>query len=286
MSRKHRKTDLDYREESQEYSGEYAGEYAGETVQHEYDWPTENSSGRKRKKRRKKHYFLKFLLFVAICVGGYFLATSDAFSITTIDIRGNEHFTAAQVSEMSAIPKGANMWETRMGAVEKLIGEDPYIETVEISRKPLHRIVITVKERHDDFVVKTEAGYAVLDFQGYVLRVADEPPDLPVIENIGIVKAEPGYAAEVKQNLLLTDVIAFLKKAEKSDIYFKRIIASDVTATAYIYDHLTCRGTFENLTANMEQLRTIYLDLDHEKIKRGTIIVSGNGTCTFSPEEA
>jgi cell division protein FtsQ len=275
MAENHRKTDLDFREEIPE-----------ETVQQEYDWPTEKGSGRKRKKHRKKHYFLNFFIIVAVCVGGYFLATSNAFSIDIIEVKGNTHFTAAQIIELSAIPEGANMWETRMGPVKERIDEDPYIEKVEISRKPLHRIIVTVKERHDDFVVKYENKYAVLDYEGYVLRVTEEPPDLPVVENIGIEKAEPGYALAVKQSVLLTDVIAFLKKAEESDIYFKRIAASEVTAMAYIYDHLACRGTLTNLTKNITQLRTVFLDLNHDKIKRGTIMVSGNGTCTFSPEEA
>jgi cell division protein FtsQ len=301
----HGEADSDYQDETD--SG-----YSDEARQHEYDWPTEKTGSRKRKKRRKKHYFLRFLLIVLVCVGGYFLAMSGLFSIGTIDVKdssfagaadetdaagltgaavtagaaGSTYFTAAQIIELSGISEGANMWKTDMNEAERRIEESPYVKSCEIARKPFHRIIITVKERSEAFVIKSEDEYAVLDYEGYVLRTTDEPGHMPVIENIGLEKAVPGQAAVVGQNLLLTDVITFLRQAEASDIYFKRIVCSDVTVLAYIYDHLTCRGTFKNLTDNMEQLRTVYLDLRHEKISRGMIIVSGNGTCTFSPEEA
>jgi hypothetical protein len=35
----------------------------------------------------------------------------------------------------------------------------------------------------------------------------------------------------------------------------------------------------------MAQLKVVVADLQAQGIERGTVIVSGNGTCTFTPEE-
>jgi cell division protein FtsQ len=240
---------------------------------------------RTRKKRRKKHYFLKLLLVIALGVGAYFLVTSDFFSIRTIEVEGNAHYTKEQVTEMSGIAIGANMFKTNMGKVEDRLNRDPYIELSKIERKPLHRIVVTVKEREEKFLIKNEGKYLVVDYGGMVLREADEPPPLPLVENFKITKAKPGEALAVTENTLLMQTIQFLRAVEKSDLFFKRVVASDIAVNAYIYDSLICKGTYKALENNIEPLKKVIADLRQQNVERGTIIVNGNGTCTFTPME-
>ncbi|MDR1953262.1 MAG: FtsQ-type POTRA domain-containing protein [Clostridiales Family XIII bacterium] len=249
------------------------------------DHPAEQGIGRMRKKRKKKHYFLKFLLVVAIGVGAYFIMTSDLFSIRTIEIAGNEHYTKEQLAEMSGIRIGANMFKINMGKVAERLSGDPYIEQSKIERKPFHRIVVTVEERKERFLINDGAKYMVVDYDGMVLREAAEPPPLPLIENFEVTKAKPGEALVVTENSLLTQTIGFLRAVENSDLFFKRIVASDISVKAYLYDGLLCKGTYKNLEKNIEPLKQVILDLQQQGVERGTIIVSGNGTCTFTPQE-
>jgi cell division protein FtsQ len=241
--------------------------------------------GRKRKKRKKKHYFLKFLLIVALAVGSYFLITSDLFNIRVIEVAGNAHYTREQIAEMSGVRTGENMFEADMGKAEDRLLGDPYIKTAQIHRKPFHRIVIDVEERAERFILKYGEKYAVADFDGMVLRVTNEPPPLTIVEDLKITKAKQGEALIVTENGLLSDTIKFLQTVEKNDMFFKRVIASDIVARAYIYDGLMCRGTYRNIANNIDSLKQVIVDLQQQNVERGTIIVNGNGTCTFTPVE-
>jgi cell division protein FtsQ len=263
--------------------GEEPGHYAEERVR---DGPPEEPNvGRMRKKRKKKHYFLKFLLVVAIGVGTYFIMTSDLFTIRTIEVEGNAHYTNEQIAEMSGIRIGANMFKTNMGKVADRLNKDPYIEFSKIERKPFHRVVVTVKEREERFLISNGEKTLVVDYDGMVLRETTELPPLPLLENFEVTKAKPGEALVVTENSLLTRTIQFLREMEKNDLFFKRVAASDIAVKAYLYDGLLCKGTYKNIENNIEPLKEVISDLQLQNVERGTIIVSGNGTCTFTPLE-
>ncbi|MDR2157460.1 MAG: FtsQ-type POTRA domain-containing protein [Clostridiales Family XIII bacterium] len=251
----------------------------------EYAHADRRDAGRKRKKRRKKHYLLKFLLIVALGVGLYFFITSDLFNVRVIETEGNTHYTNKRIAELSGVRIGTNMFETSMGKAEERLLSDPYIEVAEISRKPFHTIVISVRERTERFIVRNGEKYTVVDYDGMALRETAEPPPLPIVENLKITKAKPGEALVVTENALLADTIRFLRTVEKSDLFFKRILASDIVVKAYVYDGLICKGTYANLEKNIEALKKVILDLRAQNVERGTIIMSGNGTCTFTPAE-
>lgn len=247
--------------------------------------PDARKAPRRRKKRRKKRFFLKLLLTIAILVGAYFLATSDLFAIKHVQIEDNSYYTKEQVQEMSGITFGHNLFKTHMGTVQKQLEKDPYIESVKVTRKLPGTVVITVKERQECFVVKQGAQFAILDWNGMVLRIAEEAPALTIVENLTVTAAKPGAALKVTENGLLNETIEFLKGVEESGLYFKRVIASNIAVRAYIYDSFICKGTYKNIREGMAQLKVVIADLQAQGIERGTVIVSGNGTCTFTPEE-
>ncbi|MDR0357706.1 MAG: FtsQ-type POTRA domain-containing protein [Clostridiales Family XIII bacterium] len=239
---------------------------------------------RKRKKRKKKHYLLKFLLVAAVGVGAYFLMMSDLFSIRAVEVAGNEHYTKERIAEMSGLRIGENMFKIDMGKVEDRLAKDPYIQIAKVERKPFHGVLIDVEERAEKFMIKNGEKYAIVDYDGMVLREADEPPPLPLIENFKITKAEPGKALVVTENALLMDTIRFLGKAEKSDLFFMRVVASDISVKAFIYEGLICKGSYKNIESNIESLKKVIADLQQQNVERGTIIISGNDACTFTPE--
>jgi len=242
----------------------------------------ENPRRKKRRRRRRAFLFLLFLL--AVGVGGYFFATSDAFIIKEIDVKGNSYYTKGQVVELSEIKKGDNLWKTKMLDVRDKIRQDPYIADVKIDRKPFHSVLITVTERQEALVCEFADHFVVMDYDGYVLKLSDEAPELPVVCGLKIEKAKPGQALKVKNNHQLSDSISLLMEADKNDMYFFKLEVADLFVNAYIYDNLCCRGSFEHLTKSVAEIRTVFIDLRKNKIKRGTIIVSGAGSCTFSPE--
>jgi cell division septal protein FtsQ len=239
-----------------------------------------------KKKRKKKNFVLNIVIVVLVLVGLYFLATSDIFAIETILVKSSgQHFTSAKVAEMSGIKKGDNLWKTRTGKAAEQLEKDPYIAEAEVSRKPPGAIEITIREREENYAIATGGGFAVLDWSGMVLRLADKAPEIPLIEGVETGAVVTGSVIEAPRALLLADAVKLLEDTEKNGLYFKRVVITDVNVKAYIYDTLSVKGRLENVTAGLDKVKLVLLDLRKQKIKRGTIIVSDSGNCIFSPEE-
>jgi cell division septal protein FtsQ len=239
-----------------------------------------------KKKRRKKNFFLNAVIAVLAIVGLYFLATSDVFAIRSIQVQSTgRHFTDAKIAEMSGIKKGDNLFKTRTGKAEDRLEKDPYVAAAEISRRLPGTIEIKIEERQENYLIASGGGFVILDWSGIVLDMTDKAPKLPVVEGIQVTSATTGEAIRAEREILLEDTVKMLRDTEKAGLYFKRVVASDVEVTAYIYDTLSVKGKLENVDAGLEKVKVVMLDLKKQKIKRGTIIVSGNGNCTFSPEQ-
>jgi cell division protein FtsQ len=241
---------------------------------------------RPKKKRRKKNYFLNFLIAVLIIVGIYFIATSDLFAIEEFSVKSSgDHFTAPEIANMSGVKKGDNLWKTRTGKAEDRLEKNPYIESATIERKPPGTLAITIKERVENYALAVDGKFAILDWSGMVLRTAGESPELPVIEGIEVDRAVTGSAVKASRELLLADAVKLVEDTEKTGLYFKRVVITEVSVKAYIYDTLSVKGKLESVGSNLEKVKLVVLDLNKQKIKRGTIIVGDSGNCTFSPEE-
>ncbi|MDR0886912.1 MAG: FtsQ-type POTRA domain-containing protein [Clostridiales Family XIII bacterium] len=243
-------------------------------------------SGKKRKKRKKKHYLLKFFITIIVLVGIYFFATSSFFNIVTIDVDAASHYTAAQIEELSGIKRGHNIFKTSMHEADKKLMKDPYIQEVKISRHLPDTIQIIVSERMEVAGVKNNDDYIIIDGTGEVLRHTAEAPALPIIEGLTITGGDDGQPLGVDGNDVqtLSKTLTFIKDMEQSDMYFYRIVTSEVHIKAYVYDQLAVSGTYRNITSNIDAVKKVIVDLGNKGIERGTIEVSGNGTCAFTPE--
>jgi cell division protein FtsQ len=247
---------------------------------------SDSAPGRPRKKRRKKSILLNIIITILVIVGAYYLASSDIFSISKIEVKSSgSHFAAADIATMSGIKSGDNLWKTRMSKAEERLERDPYIADAKVERHPPGTVGITVKERVENYAVITVDRFAVMDWSGMVLRQSNEAPDLPVVEGVEITRAATGAAIEAARELLLSDVVKLIEDTEKSGLYFSRVKVTDIGVRAYIYDTLSVEGKLESVHDNLDKVKLVVLDLNKQKIRRGTIIVSDSGKCTFSPED-
>ncbi len=241
---------------------------------------------RKRKKRRKKHYLLRFVIFVALCVGAYYLLTSELFDIHKIEVIDNNYFTSAQIIEKAGAKKGKNiLFETDAGDMKERLMHDPYIRDVDISRRLPATLKIKVDERTEKVAVPYGTTFVIVDDDGMVLRKTNTEPQLPIVAGLTIKKMEPGKPLDVEENALLTDTLKMLKTLDGSDIYFKKIDISNVIIKAYIYDQLVCQGTPDDIIKNIENgsLEAVLYDLYTNGIERGVVTMSGDNYCSFSP---
>jgi cell division protein FtsQ len=246
---------------------------------------------RRRGKRKKKYYLLKIVISVLALFGLYQFAMSPFFAIDRIVVQDNAHFTAAQVAELSGVTKGDNIFKTRTGWVKEHLGADPYIRSVLVERELPDSIRITVDERSEDVLIHTETetgtGFVAMCYDGVALRtgLADEKPLLPEIIGLTPLDMEVGKPMKVKEASMLKPCMDFLRTVQEHDFYVMRLDVSGVLVKAYIFEHLVCEGELKNLSENIDGIRKVVANLDSKGIERGTISVSGTGTCTFRPED-
>jgi cell division protein FtsQ len=245
----------------------------------DYDYEYDERPGR----RRKKHHFLRFLIFLAVLAGLYFLLTSAIFDIDEIDVKGNSRYAPEQIVDASGISDGKNIFKVRTGKAEKAILSDPYIKSAEITRKLPNKIVIAIKERNDGFCVLFEKKYYTLDSEGIVVAESDVLPNVTLIEGLDVISVAKGEKIEVKKNMLLADTMEFLAIVRENGLYFKRIDATDLTVKAYFDEKLLCEGTYSLIEKDISELKLVITDLQNREVKVGTIIVNGSGSCTFTP---
>ncbi len=243
----------------------------------------ETAPVKKKKKRKKKRYFLKFCIFCLLCTGTYLFLNSEYLNVTEIEVLGNEYYTEAQIIQMAGIQTGKNMFEFDSSDIRDVLLVDPYIKNVKIRRIPMGTVRITVTERMEYAAVPYGESFVLLDNEGTVLRVAEEPPTLPLLVGMTLVEMTPGEALVVEESYLLTDTLELLEIVEEHEVYFKKIDFSTVIIKAYIYDALYCEGAPDNIKDNMESVEKLLYELYQQEITHGVIKVGKDNYLSFSP---
>ena len=239
---------------------------------------------RKRGKRKKKNYFLNFSITVLVALGAYYMAFhSGVFDVKKIETEGNIHYTDAQISELSGIKRGDNIFKTRVAAVARKLEEDPYIRKADVKWVLPDGISIIMDERKESVLVPYDEGYAIVDYDGVVLRLTREYLRMPVIVGLTPINPKPGTALRAEEAGQLKPGLDFIKFVDGSDFYIKKLDLGSVIPRAYVFDMLIIEGELKNIERSMNEIKRVIADLDSKGIERGTVSV-GSNACSFSPE--
>lgn len=239
----------------------------------------------KRKKRRKKHYLLRFILFVLICVGLYFVAHMEYFTVDGIAVIGNEEISDDEILKLSELETGENLFDVHPWFVERRIKKNLYVEDVDVDRKLPDRIEIHVTERSGKAQFIMGKKFVVTDNDGTVLEISKEERQVTLVDNVKVSEAELEKTIEVKEQVIYDKAMKLIKAAEENDLYFKKIHIEKNDVSAYVYDSLVCSGKYENVmdVIKSDALRTVLYDLYQKGTESGVINISGNNYCSFTP---
>ena len=241
-------------------------------------------SKRKKKKRRKKRPFLTLFIIVLIIAGAVLILKSDLFSVTKIEVQGNQYFTPSQVIEMSGIETGSNLvFEVKARAAARTLQQSPYIKSAKVDKVPMGTVVIKVEEREEYAAVESEGRYVIIDPDGTVLRIAEEEPKITVLEGIALSEAEEGKPLKAEQSYMLTGTLKILDETNKQDLYFKKIYFSSAVVKAYIYDHYYVEGTPDGILSNLPAIKQLAEEHYRQDINKGVIKVGTGGELFFDP---
>lgn len=241
-------------------------------------------TGKRKKKRKKKYYLLKFFILVVLCVLLYLFLHSPVFTVKKIVMEENGYMNLEQVLESTGYKKGINLFEISARKKQSKLEKDTYIKKADIDRKLPDTIKITLTLREKTAVIQSKKGYVLIDNEGIVIDVLEQPPQYTVLSGITVQEAEKGELIQVKETKKYEQYMELIGKIAEADMYFKRLDLNGKTLNAYATDKLYCTGSIKNIVKGMEEgnLQAIFYDLMQKKnITEGIVTVGDEQYYSF-----
>lgn len=249
---------------------------------------TKDKKSQTRKKKRKlRSRIIKILLLLAIIAGtAIFALVSPTFNIQKIVVQGNSTVDTETIISLSGLQTGNNIFQFLKSDIITNIKENMYIDNVEIKRSLPETVEITVEERTVAYQIQVMNGYVYIDYQGYILEIASEEADVPLISGF-----ETSQDELLNGTRLISDDIsnlnAILKIVENSktmDIYdlITEIIIEDNEYILYLKDEkkYIYLGNDSNLTNKIMYAQII---IENEKGNSGKAMINGDLDNGFKP---
>ena len=247
------------------------------------------TSGKKSLKKKKKiKRIIKTIILLALIIGGFcFALISPIFNVTEINVTGNEQISSDTIISLSQLEIGQNLFRFNRIKVSNEIKTNAYIENVKIQRKIPNKIEITIEERKRDYNVEFLNGYAYINNQGYILEIAEQKLELPVIKGISTPQEQivEGNRLDDEDLEKLETVIQIMNICKNYDLDTK-ISSIDITNKSnYIINMDEEKKTIQLGNDSNLRNKILYVPaiLTENKEKEGTIYLNGDINGDFKP---
>ncbi len=243
---------------------------------------------------RNRKYQIKFwgtIIGSITLIALFIFSLTDYFSVDTIQVEGNEHFTAEEIINIAHAVRGRNLiYDPGKKEMIEYLEHNPYIESAEVRRRLPSTLVIKVSEREELFAFAYDDDFLIMDEEGTLLRKTRTRPKLTIAEGIVVSRIKLGEKIGAKKQLVLDKCLKLLRTMKKGDLYFVRADLSDIAdngskVKAYIYDNLIVKSDYDLLIGAIEddRLHMVVSRLIDDGISRGTILINDDGTISYQP---
>ena len=240
---------------------------------------------RKMKSFRTRFYTVTITLLVAIAAALFSL--SPVFTVDSIEVRGNSHYTTEEIINMAHAVPGKNIiYNANKDEITSYLEQNPYIRSAKVSRKLPSTLVIKVRERQEKFAFRYDDDYLIMDEDGILLRKTRNKPNQTMVEGNVVNRIKLGEPLGTEDEKMFRETVKLIKATSKADLYFVRIdMSTRSKVRAYIYDTLLVRTDYDSLMTNLKngRLHQIVEKLFDDGIRRGTITFNEDGTASFMP---
>lgn len=274
----------------------------------EFDFDTEtvigmtNKNKMKQEEQRKKEFtkqqrkrnrlikrikrIVKFVLLLGIIIGAIVFATcSPIFNITDIEVLNNNRVSSDTIISLSGIQTNENIFRFIATKAINNMKQNAYIEEVKIKRVLPSKVQIEVTEREPKFSVPVLGEFAYISTQGYILEIAQNELNLPVI--YGLQTAEENILVGnriIEDDLRSLETILKIMSAMNDVGLYDKVTNIDISDkndySIYMQEekktiHL---GDASNLSNKMLYVVTI---IEQEKDIEGDIFANGDLNSSF-----
>lgn len=231
-----------------------------------------------KKTNKNKIKILKWLIIITILfIGIMIFIYSSLFNIKNIVIKNNSKTSAEEIIKLSELNNNINIFKVSQRGLEKKLKQNPYIESIDVKKSLNGILTITVKERIPTYILKFANAYVYINNQGYILEIADNMLELPVIigfktstDNIKI-----GNRLELSDLKRLDVIIKIMDYAKRSNID-KKITGIDIsnkTSYTLILEKELKTVNFGDASYINDKIIRIEAILEKEKDIEGIIFV-------------
>ena len=232
-----------------------------------------------RKKRKRVIFVLKYgalsILFITLILCAMF---SPLFNIKTIEVQGNQKVTENEIISLSQVQIEQNTFQINKKKTKKQIKQNAYIGKVKISRKLPSTLIIQVEERKPAYLLEYAGGYVYVDKQGYLLEIAQDKLELPILQGAvtGVSEFSVGNRLCVEDLETLSSIAQIMEVAEINELsnLITRIDISQTKNIKLIFENqekTAYLGDNSNLNTKILTIKSI---LEKEEGKAGEIFVN------------
>lgn len=236
---------------------------------------------RRRRIRLKKIIMLFILmvsLFVTLCL------KLSYFNVKNIQVVGNKNIPQKEISLLSGINLGNNIFYIDLKSSENNILSNPYITSVDIKQKLPSTIEITVKEREAIFYNEKDKKYFVVDKNGVLLQQRDDIKGMKLtkLDGIDYVTTEFGKLSEDKDKRKNDAVKSLGELIQNNKILNITSIdlSNSIDIKVYSNNILIKLGSADNIDEKLNKALNI-LERKEFKGAKGYIDVSFDGNPVF-----
>ena len=246
---------------------------------------TKNQRKKERIIKRVKR-IVKIIILLGIIIGAIVFATcSPIFNIQDIEVLNNSKVSSDTIISLSGINKGENIFKFISSNIVNNIKQNAYIEDVKIKRVIPSKVQIEVQEREAKFSIPVLGQYAYLSSQGYILEIAQNELNLPVI--YGLETPEENIVAGnrlINEDLEeLETVLRIMNSMQENELYDKVTNIDISDKNDYIVYMQGEKKTIHLGDASNLSNRLLYVKaiLEEEKDNEGDIFVNGDLNSDF-----
>ncbi|WP_337457859.1 FtsQ-type POTRA domain-containing protein [Microbacterium sp. KHB019] len=138
-----------------------------------------------QRSRRRRMMWLGALGAVVLLIAGSVVAAySPLFAVERITVAGTSSLDAATVEAALSDQIGRPLALVDDSQVKAALMAFPLIETYALEAKPPHDLTVRIVERTPIGVVKSDAGYTLVDAAGVALSTTEQPPEGQPVLNV------------------------------------------------------------------------------------------------------
>ena len=250
----------------------------------------ERKKEKKRKARRRKTVFWTALSIIALTVAGFIFSLSGFFTVDSIEVQGNSHFTSEEIINIAhAVPGHNLLYNPGSKTITDYLEQNPYIKSASVLRKLPSTLVIVVEEREEAISFNYDDDYLIMDDEGILLKKTRTEPKVTSVSGLVVTKLRLGDTVGTENQQMFSRLLRLVRAMKAADMYFVSIdmtgYEEDMSVKAYIYDKLVVKTDYESLVTNLKngRLHKIVEKLYEHDIRRGTITFGEDGSASFEP---